>query len=565
MKGVIESISLVSGPQGSTTPLEFKVATANVLVGPNHSGKSLLLGEIKPRIDWPYDLKPTKVLKSVQFAAWDEAAKQKLVDELRARARRREVAGQQEIAISLGGRGVSARSEENFEQMMQSILQRRDMTGVFWLGDAIRCRMCLALGGEERLAILKRTSRSAALHSSSDLISNLSQNDRKRRQVQQIVRDAFGCTFVIDLINQPVTAKFSEIEPPAGAEKSLLPEAVEFFRQCVGLETMSDGVRAFVGMVAAVIASEASVVFIDEPEAFLHPELCTRLAKELCRHARENNQQLFIATHSAPFLMGCVQSGVDLNIVRLTYQRGIATSRILTPEQVVPLMRRPLLRSAAGLAGIFYSSVVITESDADRAFYDEINHRCVEAGHHAGVSDALFLNAHSWQQIASLLAPLRRLGVAAAAIVDLDVLLGLESTSMQALLESAGVPPASRRALGQLRGDLNRVFSTRKAALKKQGFASATPEERRDLENFVDQLAAYGVFLVPVGELEGWLSTLNRRPFSGKREWLFETFQAMGEDPSATTYVRPQSTDVWEWMVRLRQWLQDPRRKGIPG
>ncbi len=563
MKGIIESVTLLSGPRGIGAPLEIEVATANVLVGPNHSGKSLLLREIKPRIDWPYDLKPTKVLKSVQFAAWDDPAKQELVSKLRARARKWEAPQGLEISVGLGSRGISVHSQDEFEQLMQSILQRRDMTGHFGLGDAIRSVMCLALSGEERLTILKSTSRSGALYSSSDLLAKLNQDDQKRRQVQEIVRDAFGCTFVIDLINQPVTAKLSDVEPPEGVEKSLLPEAIEFFRQCVGLETMSDGVRAFTGMVAAVIASDAQVIFIDEPEAFLHPELCTKLAKELCRRARENKQQLFIATHSAPFLMGCVQAGIDLNIIRLTYQRGVATSRVLPSQELIPLMRQPLLRSTAGVSGIFYSSVVVTEGDADRAFYDEINHRCVEGRHHAGIPEALFLNAHSWQQVALLLAPLRRLGVAAAAILDLDVLLASESTSMQALLESAGVPPASRQALGQLRGDLHRRFKPRGGELKEQGLACATGDERRDLENFVDQLAAYGVFLVPVGELEGWLSNLPRGSFSGKKEWLLRTFQAMGDDPGQPGYARPEQNDVWSWMSKVRSWLHDPQRKGM--
>src|SRR5437867_10328352 len=59
--------------------------------------------------------------------------------------------------------------------------------------------------------------------------------------------------------------------------------------------------------------------------------------RELCKRARKNGQQLFIATHNAPFLMGCVQAGVDLNIIRLTYRQGAATSRLLPTQQVVPL------------------------------------------------------------------------------------------------------------------------------------------------------------------------------------------------------------------------------------
>jgi hypothetical protein len=44
--------------------------------------------------------------------------------------------------------------------------------------------------------------------------------------------------------------------------------------------------------------------------------------------------------------MGCIQSGAAINIVRLTYQGGVATARALPSEKVQKLMRHPLLRSA---------------------------------------------------------------------------------------------------------------------------------------------------------------------------------------------------------------------------
>jgi hypothetical protein len=36
-------------------------------------------------------------------------------------------------------------------------------------------------------------------------------------------------------------------------------------------------------------------------------------------------------------------------------------------------MRNPLLRSTGVLSGLFYEFVIVTEADADRAFYQEIN------------------------------------------------------------------------------------------------------------------------------------------------------------------------------------------------
>ncbi len=173
-------------------------------------------------------------------------------------------------------------------------------------------------------------------------------------------------------------------------------------------------------------------------------------------------------------------------------------------------MRQPLLRSIGALTGIFYESVIVTEADADRAFYDEINHRCLSSHHAGGIADGLFLNAQNWQTTARIIAPLRRLGVAAAAVIDIDLLLEGKSDAFQTLVEAAGMPPATRQSLGQLRGQLHAILKPKDKSLKQQGVDCVTGNERLDLNNFIDQMAQYGVFIVPAGELECWLPSLSR-------------------------------------------------------
>ncbi len=41
-------------------------------------------------------------------------------------------------------------------------------------------------------------------------------------------------------------------------------------------------------------------------------------------------------------------------------------------------------------------------------------------------------------------------------------------------------------------------------------------------------------------------------------------FERMGEDPTALGYIHPTKADVWEFMDRIKVWLLDPKRKGIP-
>jgi len=74
-----------------------------------------------------------------------------------------------------------------------------------------------------------------------------------------------------------------------------------------------------------------------------------------------------------------------------------------------------------------------------------------------------------------------------------------------------------------------------------------------------------GLFLVQVGELENWLPTLGISS-GNKKDWLPKVFEAMGSDPQSATYLHPdKGTDVWAFVERIRIWIDDPTRSGIPG
>ena len=563
MNRLIEALRLKSGAQGSSTPLEFQAATVNVFVGPNHSGKSLLLREMQTAIQHPDRAPSWKVLDKFEFGILDPSAKNGLARRLREDAKP-DPSNPNHVQMSRGGKGWTI-PVHLFEAAALDLPEFRDLPADEWLRDYLMSDIFLMLGGMERLSILQAAARGNLLVPSLHVLGKLFQNDMKRSVVQKIVRNAFGSTLVIDAFGESsLEVKLSESQPASGIERSLSEEAGNFFRAAVDINEMSDGIKAFSGMVAAVVAHDARLILIDEPEAFLHPQLCATLARELCGQARKSNQQLFIATHSAAFLMGCVQAGLDLNIVRVTYRKHVATSRVLAQQQLVPLMRQPLLRSVGALAGIFQEAVVVTESASDRAFYDEINHRCVVAEHRGGIPECLFLNAQNWQTTARIIAPLRRLGIPAAAIVDLDILRDSAGSSFQTLMEAAHMPPGTRTSLGQLRGALHKQITASGANVKKLGLDAFTGDGRRDANNFVDNLATYGIFVVPVGELERWLPNLKRHDYNEKNGWLLRTFEAMGEDPDEHHYVRPGTGDVWDFLIKLEHWLHNPARLGIP-
>src|ERR1017187_8124922 len=116
--------------------------------------------------------------------------------------------------------------------------------------------------------------------------------------------------------------------------------------------------------------------------------------------------------------MGAIQSGAKINIVRLTYDHNVGTARLLPSADLMRMMRDPLLRSANVLSGLFYSSVVVCEADADRAFYHEVNERLLASDDSRGIPHALFLNANGKDTIPRIVGPMRALGIPCAEITD---------------------------------------------------------------------------------------------------------------------------------------------------
>jgi hypothetical protein len=260
--------------------------------------------------------------------------------------------------------------------------------------------------------------------------------------------------------------------------------------------------------------------------------------------------------------MGCIQSGAPVNIVRLTYRDNLATARVLPSADILRLMRNPLLRSTGVLSGLFYEFVVVTESDADRAFYQEINERLLRYKPEFGIPNCLFINAQNKQTVQIIIKPLRELGIPALGIVDIDIL--KEGGSVwSSFLDSGFVPLIEHQPLGSLRSAVKQKFDASGKDMKREGGVDIlSAPDKEAANNLFNQLAEYGLFVVRNGELESWLRNLSATGHGPA--WLIDIFQKMGDDPDSPTFLKPSTADVWSFTHELKKWLVNPNRKGIP-
>jgi hypothetical protein len=206
-----------------------------------------------------------------------------------------------------------------------------------------------------------------------------------------------------------------------------------------------------------------------------------------------------------------------------------------------------LLQSARVLDGLFYEGVVVTEADADRAFYEAVAGRLTES------SGIHFTNAQGKQAVHLVVEAYREIGIPVASIVDLDIL--RDSSEFRTLLESHGADkevvsellnarlrlaekvtpePVARqfeavmgniaslvegmrdldeddeKRLRILRNGLERIRREGDpwAKVKLEGL-SAFENLRDEAAELLRRLGVLGIFPVPGGELESWFPAYN--------------------------------------------------------
>ncbi|HEY3137615.1 MAG TPA: AAA family ATPase [Blastocatellia bacterium] len=555
---MIKTLCLKFG-KGLGSPAEVILATPiTVFVGPNNSGKSKVLAEIHRFCASGQRNSTDVIVDKIEFNTFtDDVAQEKI-----ARVTLKPHAAESVLPnhIIVGKRGT--RHQLDRQQLIETLKNTNAVTERF-------CQWylqynTLILDGKNRINLINQQGAGDLQEPPHTSFQVLFRDDTRRAEVRRIIHDAFSGYFAIDpthlghfRLRLSPNAPTSDIE-----ERGIHDEAVRFHAAATLIEEASDGVKAFTGIITEIVAGDPAVLLIDEPEAFLHPSLAFKLGDEIARASLGSEKRLFVSTHSPNFVMGCIQSGAPVNIVRLTYRGGVPTARVLPNQDILRLMRNPLLRSTGVLSGLFYEFVVVTEADADRAFYQEINERLQRYRPELGIPNSLFINAQNKQTVQTIIRPLRELGIPAAGIVDIDILKegGAVWTSF---LESAFVPEIERNSLSTARAAVKQRFDQSGKDMKQEGGVQLLAvSDQEAANNLFERLAEYGLFVVRRGELESWLRNLGATGHTPG--WLISIFEKMGEDPTAPNYVKPTDDDVWAFLGQVKRWLTNPQRKGIP-
>jgi len=394
---LIENIKLKFGSNPGEEKLDINISPVTVFVGPNNSGKSKVLREIH-HVCREGSLEARGVIiENLTLESMEQTEFENKLSHLEKEPQPNETLREGNIIIG----DFSQRINVERTSLLQTIDQNNNGHFRQWFCQWFLKFNTLLLDGQGRMQLTKDQQGGNLQSPPQNSLSALFRDDEKREEVKRIIYDAFKLHFVIDPTDLgKLKVRLSEQAPASTIiERGVHAEAVDFHSQAKWVGDLSDGVKAFTGIILELIAGDPMVLLMDEPEAFLHPSLSYKLGKEVAISASNQNKNIFVSTHSSNFIMGCVQSGVPINIVRLTYSENIPTARLLPDESLLTLTRNPLLRSTGVLDGLFYEAVIVTESDADRAFYQEINDRLLKFHPDKGIPNCLFINAQNKQTI----------------------------------------------------------------------------------------------------------------------------------------------------------------------
>ncbi|KYC30314.1 hypothetical protein A0J57_21015 [Sphingobium sp. 22B] len=320
----------------------------------------------------------------------------------------------------------------------------------------------------------------------------------------------------------------------------------ELQRTNIPLDSQGDGMRSFAAVLLHVLAAKThSIQFLDEPEAFLHPPQARLLGRYIANSRREKSQ-LFIATHSTDILEGLIEGGSNnVRIVRI--RRDGDTNRVkeLSKEQTCTISKDTLTRFSRVFDGIFFERVIICESDADCMFYQSILNLPSISGDRR--PDVLFVHTSGKHRMAKLADTLCALDVPVSVIADIDVL--SEGNTLRTLIEKLGGdwaaiqphwkavadtvaaqrPPLNASQIASMIASeiegiagtgefpqeteraIKRIFKTIApwSAVKQSGrMALPGGETTKQFDQLLEKCASIGLWIVPVGEIEGFCRSI---------------------------------------------------------
>ncbi|MFF9664695.1 ATP-dependent endonuclease [Streptomyces althioticus] len=318
-------------------------------------------------------------------------------------------------------------------------------------------------------------------------------------ELSAISLEIFGKPLTLDRLSKQVNLRVGDPGVPAPKIDNVSEEYWRALAALPRLDDQGDGMRSLIGLLVPLLASAYPIVFIDEPEAFLHPPQAMALGRILGEQSKSKQTQIVLATHDRDFLSGLLNSEADVSIVRLERRSDDRTHAYqLNVNELRGIWDDPVLRYSNVLDGLFHKAVILAEAERDCKFYSSaLEEWEPRADLPVLPGDVLFVPSGGKDGFPRLARVLRSASVPVTVSPDLDIL--NDRGKLRVLVEAMGgnwssVQEDYDRATAQFRQPRESTYVSNVLAALNGVFASRG-EERFTAEvrsEFMAQLRGKG-------------------------------------------------------------------------
>ncbi|MCA9587132.1 MAG: hypothetical protein KC657_17510 [Myxococcales bacterium] len=238
--------------------LEFAPASVTVLVGPNNAGKSLALREIEDVV------RSGPLPKHLLVAEVDLPTSMTHAEMMTRLANRgANVSGS---TVQTPEKPFVPANRRSWSAIVIDHLLESDAT----VKRVYQWSRLLRLDGVSRLTLVESQDAGKLSEPPKHLPRVLFDDRAKRERLREIVHEAFGVHLVVDPTDLGrVGLRLSSRAPASEDEElALTPGARSFHAAALPIAESSDGVKAYVGLLGALMEPWFDCVLIDEPEGF---------------------------------------------------------------------------------------------------------------------------------------------------------------------------------------------------------------------------------------------------------------------------------------------------------
>ncbi len=496
-----------------------------LFVGPNNAGKSQSLNDIYTRCGGD---QPTIVVKKIAC----HKSEGSLLELLRTITKLQDNGVQYSFYINGNGHGFDKRNGESNFRCQENYGQYKD---------AFVCK----LDTENRLAICNPAVNINRDASKNNPIHYAAFDSKYAKWLSENFRKAFGQDLTANFYHGAsiplcigTLVKLDDVYASELERSNDYANILENYKQ---VQLQGDGIKSFTGILLYLMLDYYCTYFIDEPEAFLHPPQA-RIMGQIIGETLRDDQQAFISTHSEEIVKGLLDVCEErLKIVRITRKDDINSFSILDNQFIKKVFSDPLLKYSNIMSSLFHKTVVLCESDSDCKLYSLIDSHIKQTeGKH---SETLFIHCGGKHRMAKIVKALRALNIDIRLIPDIDVI--NDENVIKPIAEAFGIEwneikkdihiissnlHSSKESISRniANMEINQVLSSSNASelsnkeikliqdiiktiskwdvIKHGGKQSLPPGDATNAYNHLESiLNSHHVYLVPVGELEGFI------------------------------------------------------------